>query len=101
MEDDPSVGFAMQMGIDIGPQTPIVYEVAERAQKTHSETTEEPSPVSEQSQFSESVMGMETTEDLLQRLQGAVSWAQNDQALYFAQEMGLLSDGIGFNQGYL
>ncbi|KAF5650035.1 cutinase transcription factor 1 beta [Fusarium sp. NRRL 52700] len=100
MEDDPSVGFAMQMGIDIGPQPPVVYEVAERAQKTHSESTEEPSPVSEQSQFSEPVMGMESTEDLLQRLQGAVSWAQNDQALYFAQEMGLLSDGIGFNQGY-
>ncbi|EGU76360.1 hypothetical protein FOXB_13129 [Fusarium oxysporum f. sp. conglutinans Fo5176] len=52
---------------------PILYEVAERAQKTHSETTEEPSPVSEQSQFSESVMGMETTEDLLQRLQGALA----------------------------
>ncbi|KAF4334977.1 cutinase transcription factor 1 beta [Fusarium beomiforme] len=114
MEDDPSVSFAMQMGLDIGPRSPFVYEVAERAQKSQSIGTEEPSlfeesqfneSVSSESQvnepFTESVASLETTEDLLQCLQGAVSWAQNDQSLYFAQEMGLLSDGIGFNQGYL
>ncbi|KAF4446838.1 hypothetical protein F53441_9542 [Fusarium austroafricanum] len=106
MEDDPSVGFALQMGIDIGHPQSVVYEVTERAQKANSDSAEETSPVSEESQasgsqVSESVAGPETTEDLLQRLQGAASWAQNDQSLYFAQEMGLLSDGIGFNQGYI
>ncbi|KAM0220563.1 hypothetical protein ACHAQI_000020 [Fusarium lateritium] len=101
MEDDPSVGFALQMGIDVGPQPLVVREVTERAQKAYSDSTEETSPASEELQVCESVAMPETTEDLLQRLQSAANWAQNDQSLYFAQEMGLLSDGITFNPGYL
>ncbi|KAL4727125.1 hypothetical protein ACLX1H_006026 [Fusarium chlamydosporum] len=112
MEDDPTVSFALQMGIDVGSRPSVVREVTERAQKAYSVSTEEAedtetSPMSEDSQVYETVdstsseVAPSTTEDLLQRLQGAIDWAQNDQSLYFAQEMGLFSNGIGFNQGYL
>ncbi|KAJ4130295.1 hypothetical protein NW768_007278 [Fusarium equiseti] len=107
MEDDPTVGFALQMGIDIGTPQHVVQEVTERAYSDSTEEVEESSPVSEESQVYEiadrtsSVSAPETTEDLLQRLEGAVNWAQNDQAFYFAQEMGLLSNGIGFDQRYM
>lgn len=107
MEDDPTVGFALQMGIDIGTPQHVVQEVTERAYSDSAEEAEESSPVSEESQTYEiadrtsSVSAPETTENLLQRLEGAVNWAQNDQAFYFAQEMGLLSNGIGFDQRYM
>lgn len=112
MEDDPTVSFALQMGIDVGSRPSVVREVTERAQKAYSVSTEEAedtetSPMSEDSQVYETVdstsseVAPSTTEDLLQRLQGAIDWAQNDQSLYFAQEMGLFSNGIGYNQGYL
>jgi hypothetical protein len=118
MEDDPTVSFALQMGIDVGTRPQVVQEVTARAQKAYSDSTEEtetsPSDNSqvdssqgEDEQVDETIdrtsdapiAGM--TEDLLQRLQGAINWAQNDQSLSFAQDVGLFPEGMWLNQGYL
>ncbi|CEF73938.1 hypothetical protein SNK03_002014 [Fusarium graminearum] len=119
MEDDPTVSFALQMGIDVGTRPGLVREVTERAQKAYSDSTEETetSPVSSDSQVDGSQVEDEQvdetvdrssnaampgmTEDLLQRLQGAINWAQNDQSLAFAQDIGLFPESMWVNQGYL
>ncbi|KAJ4248756.1 hypothetical protein NW762_012594 [Fusarium torreyae] len=101
MEDDPSVGFALEMGIDIGMHPSTVGEVTARAQIAESESSEERSPVSVESQTCDTLVLPDRTEDLLQSLQSAVDWANSDQSLHFAQEMGLFSNGIGYSNGYL
>ena len=101
MEDDPSVGFALEMGIDIGMRSSTVDEVTARAQNADSESSEDTSPVSVDSQTCDTVAMPGGTEDLMQSLQSAVDWANSDQSLHSAQEMGLFSNGLGYSNGYL
>ncbi|KAF5026737.1 hypothetical protein F66182_1156 [Fusarium sp. NRRL 66182] len=101
MQDDTSVSFALEMGIEIAPQPSTFERVTARV--GDAESPDETSPASTESQISRSmaVPLPDTTEDMLQRLQSAVNWANTDQSLYFAQTMGLFTDGIGYSGQFM
>lgn len=98
IEDDRSIHFALEMGIDISQPPLIPNAVQEYA------ATPAPLPLaaetcstetcSTESPESDSARAEDEMEYLPPNLENFTGWAENDQSLYFAQEAGLIPQGI-------
>ncbi|KAM6538193.1 hypothetical protein FALCPG4_000076 [Fusarium falciforme] len=98
VEDDRCVHFALEMGIDIS-QPPFAPEAMQE-----NTATVEPLPCptetcSTESLESDSARADDETEYLPPNLDNLTGWAENDQSLYFAQEAGLIPQGVGLYDG--
>ncbi|KAJ4316096.1 hypothetical protein N0V84_008025 [Fusarium piperis] len=94
VEDDRCVHFALEMGIDISQPHFVPDAVQEQT------ATTEPLPLSietcsTESLESDSVRVEDEIEFLPRNLEKLAGWAENGQSLSFAQEVGLIPQGIG------
>ncbi|KAM0428504.1 hypothetical protein ACHAPT_006864 [Fusarium lateritium] len=91
VEDDRSIRFALEMGIDIS-QPPFTSDLTQE----NTITTE---PLVSSTESLESDSAEDESRCVPQSFGNLTGWAENDQSLYFAQEAGLIPQGIGYG-GY-
>lgn len=98
VEDDRSIHFALEMGIDIS-QPPFAPEVTQENTATIETLPCSTETCSTESLESGSARADDEIEYLPPHLDNLTGWAENDQSLYFAQEAGLIPQGVGLYDG--